>query len=165
MTQLDDSKNTGKLPDCPQGIHDHNMSMHRWCNNCSQLPLNTDDSEIINTGMEKMYSSGDVMELDENLFMILEQYKEAIKFLHHTIKDKGLTPDEILEREDVFTNSAKSKLTKYIEEEIKKAVRLTWNKSGEGYNGEYPITWKDGTIIEEVVVEEVLGELRGESNG
>lgn len=42
--------------------------------------------------------------------MLVERYKEDIKYLHHQIKNKGLTPDETLVKEDVLTNQAKAKI-------------------------------------------------------
>lgn len=47
--------------------------------------------------------------------MLLEKYKEDIKYLHHTIKDKNLTPDEILEKEDVLTHSIEQAIDHYCQ--------------------------------------------------
>lgn len=60
--------------------------------------------------------------------MLLEQYKEAIKFLHHTIKDKSLTPDEILEREDVHTKTANDRIYKAVMEIIGKDEENMMNR-------------------------------------
>jgi len=54
----------------------------------------------------------------DDIFMALEKYKSDIKYLHHTIKDKDLTPDQILEREDVLTNKAKAEITALIQQRV-----------------------------------------------
>lgn len=69
------------------------------------------------------------MKTIDDIFMVLEKYKETIKFLHHTIKDKNLTPDERLEREDVFTNQATKAIELLIAEARIEELNLIPNKS------------------------------------
>ena len=61
-------------------------------------------------------------EQDEELLMVLEKYKEDIKFLHHQIRGQELTPDEILAKEDTETNKAKAALLAWRDQHTKEAV-------------------------------------------
>lgn len=51
---------------------------------------------------------------NNELERLLWIYKEDIKFLHYQIKNQGLTPDEILTKEDMVTDKAKAKLESLI---------------------------------------------------
>lgn len=77
-------------------------------------------------------------ELDA-IFMVLEKYKENIKFLHHTIKDNDLTPDEILSKEDAYTNEANKAIQAHIDRkcmEARMAELNDWFNMPRHYPGE-----------------------------
>jgi hypothetical protein len=59
----------------------------------------------------------------------------------------------------VFADMAVSEAEGSVRQLISGIVRLTWNKSAEGWNGEHPLIDENGNVAEQIVTQ-VMKELR-----